>query len=895
MNSGFRYLCWTAALGLAAAAGAADAPKTKLFLAAEKAELNKARVEVIARPAFDDGRGVMLQAGVEADFDRLPETPDVTFRFTIKEPGRYWIETVADTSGATRERMKTVKNKYESPLAVLSIDGGRPIRRVIMFPWKSQDSFKSEMQKHTFTAGEHRIGVWLPAGVGLDRMNLIPYRAPELPAKVEDYRPETVPPAGHPRVWVTKESLPGVRANLDRGENREVWEKVKKDAAKPFKYDTDAATAFDYNPGLQQAAVKKAFVALMTGDRAAGREAIELTAAYLDRVEFGNMLGETRGIGLAIYSGALVYDWCCDLATADERRRMRDGMLRLAEDMEMGWPPFLQNIVNGHGNEEQLNRDFLAMSIALYDEDPEPYRICAYRLFEELIPMRAFEYRCHRHNQGISYGSWRLGCELHAAWMLKRMAGRELFDPGIKDVYYYWIYGRQTGRDYIVDGDSNPGAIWNLPRNALLNYTYAADPIIKGDFERLGREIFDPVIFLLINDPALKPEPKLDALPLSHHFEEVLPAMIARTGWNLAADSDDVIVEMKGGGYGFDNHQHADAGSFQIYHRGVLTADLGRYKFYGTPYDMSYNKRSIAHNVMLVRDPDETFDKSVWNDGGQRTIPKPPDSLKSLTSDPRFRIGATLGAGFGPDRRRPFYTYLQSDLRPAYSGKVTDYVRTFCFLRFESTSTPAALIVVDRIGAAKPEFKKYWLFQTPTPPEPTPDGWLVKSADGKGGKLYLQMLAPADCEVESASGDDLYRFFGCQVEPPVDVLPAASSCRTMFSPKQAAASDLFVAVMTVGDPLPVTMAKADGLVRLTVGDRVVVLNPAAEPRRTAFRFSVPRGGPARQTLLAGLAPGVWKLRGAGGRTLICGLGEGTLFAELAGGDYEASPEEPANP
>ncbi len=130
---------------------------------------------------------------------------------------------------------------------------------------------------------------------------------------------------------------------------------------------------------------------------------------YLSRVSFGNLLDITRETGAAIYTeAALVYDWCYALCTPADRSdpasphdasRRRDGV-RLA--------PFKGLIVNGHGNEAMINRDLLAMGIALYDEDPVPYRYCAYRLPKELVLMRRFEYQSPRHNQGVSYATYRL-------------------------------------------------------------------------------------------------------------------------------------------------------------------------------------------------------------------------------------------------------------------------------------------------------------------------------------------------------------------------------------------------------------------------------------------------------------------------------------------------------
>src|SRR5690606_4743358 len=100
-------------------------------------------------------------------------------------------------------------------------------------------------------------------------------------------------------------------------------------------------------------------------------EAVQLTKDYLGHVEFGNVLDITREIGRAIYTGSLVYDWCHDLLTEEEKESLYAGLMRLAIDMEAGWPPFRQTIITGHGAEAQINRDLLAMSIATYEQDPQ--------------------------------------------------------------------------------------------------------------------------------------------------------------------------------------------------------------------------------------------------------------------------------------------------------------------------------------------------------------------------------------------------------------------------------------------------------------------------------------------------------------------------------------------
>src|SRR5690606_9175271 len=239
-------------------------------------------------------------------------------------------------------------------------------------------------------------------------------------------------------------------------------------------------------------------------------------------------------------------------------------------------------------------------------------------------PMRKFEYQSPRHNQGVGYGAYRFGWEMHAVWMFYRMTGQEVFDDNIKDLSKFWQYMRTPNGQMLRDGDGfsagSPGKpyYWSSPQTMFLSYAYAKDPILKADFERQGGLPNNPVLFLLLNDPTMKAEPSWESLPLTIDFGPVLGSMIARTGWEINDKSSDVVAEIKGGGYHFGNHQHADAGSIQIYYRGFQLGDIGVYKFYGTPYDMGFNKRSISHSMMLAVDPKEEFVRSEANDGGIR-------------------------------------------------------------------------------------------------------------------------------------------------------------------------------------------------------------------------------------------------------------------------------------
>jgi heparin/heparan-sulfate lyase len=881
-------------------AATARARADSITLEAEEAWLDPDRAEIVQQSTFPSKRGVSLKAGATTNVGSPETQPDLVFKAKAPRAGRYWIRTHAATDAKGTEAMRRAAGKSASLRLMISVGDSRPTKRVVFVPWSEPGSCTQALGKFDFTGAEQQIRVWLPEGMRLDYLHISPYTPPRVPPAAAAYQPTVVPPASRPRIWVNQQSLPQVRANLDKGENAPLWAQVKRRAAKPLDLKVQPDTEVGYNTALESAAVTKAFVHLMTGDRARGREAVTLIRDYLAAVQFDNLLDITREIGQAIYSGALIYDWCYDLMTPEDRDSIRKGLMRLADDMEIGWPPFLQTLINGHGNEAQLNRDLLAMAIAIYDEDPVPYRYCAYRILEELAPMRKFEYQSPRHNQGVSYGPYRFAWDLHAALLLRRMTGESVFDPNIGDVYKSWLYMRlPTGR-MLRDGDGfSDSRQVNFGLTPLLVYAYTGDRIVKGDFLRQKGMTGDPIPVLLLNDPDLAPEPSLASLPLTLDFGPVLGSMVARTGWNLGPNKADVVVEMKGGGYHFGNHQHSDAGSFQIYYRGLQAVDLGQYHFYGTPYDMGFCKRSVAHSMMLAVDPGERFPGTTANDGGTRFVRSCPTTAQQAMRDPMFANGRRISSSFGPSPQRPLFSYFSVDLKSAYGNKIRESIRTFCFLNLENHETPAVLIVLDNMTTARPEFRKYWQVNTLNPPVKTADGVLLRnSALGLSGRVSVHMLRPKadEREVEILSGAAVHTVFGQRFTPPDPSKPEANGHRVMFSPKRAQASDVFLTVMPMSDEktpeLPVALAETPATFVLTLADRVVVLSKTGRLIEQSFPVSVPAGR-NYQVLLAGLAPGNWSIRGQDGKLQLNArveAGKNTALVVVPGGSFTVRPE-----
>lgn len=869
-------------------------------ISAESVKINNKTSVIIADDRLTNKKGMTLKPGVQAATEGERVEPDLVFDLKVPKPGQYVMYTYAVTDAEGDSLMKKAKGKYESIYMRIQINNLRPTKRVVYVPWNRplQKSGKFEL------SGElQQLKIWLPRGVRLGYIELRPYMAPSVPVQARNYKPKVLPPSSHPRLWVNRNSLPLVKERLEIGENKAAWIKVKTAAQTPFLFKFDPAAEMSYDEKLERAAESKAFYYLMSGDKKVGREAVTLMREYLSHVEFGNILDITREIGRAIYSASEVYDWCYDLLTPEEKKVFCDNLMRLADEMEIGWPPFLTTIVNGHGNEAQVNRDLLSMSIAIYDENPLPYQYCSYAVLETLVPMRKFEYQSPRHNQGVNYGSFRFGWDMHAAWLFYRMSDKPVFDDNIKNVPKFWLYMRAPDGQMLRDGDGfgaptgDKPYYWGAPQTMFLSYTYAADPILKADFEKQGGLASNPILFLLLNDPGLKPQSSRQSLPLTIDFGPVLGSMVARTGWNIGPESNDVVAEIKGGGYHFGNHQHADAGSIQLFYRGFQLGDIGLYKFYGTPYDLNFNKRSVAHSMMLAVDPKEKFLATESNDGGVRFVQNKPDTPKEAISNPEFNNGRVVSADFGPSKLRPYFSYFAADLLGAYSSKLTSYTRGFCFLNLDRKDIPAAIILTDDMTTANADFDKYWQINTHHAPERTANGFILQNQrDGLVGKTYVEMLIPSAAErkIEILSGTNANSSFKFKYETPPIEQPEAKGHRIMVSLLKATNRDRFLTVLQVADgnskPLQVSHFSTPESNVVILADRVVSMSNTAGLISKGFSLTIPKG--TYQVLLAGMKSGSWNVKSTNGKLNVnaeVAAGKNTIFFVSEGGELVVSP------
>lgn len=722
------------------------------------------------------------------------------------------------------------------------------------------------------------------------------------------------PPKEHPRLYLRQGDLADFRARVASPEGQRIIRNLNKLGIDrtPEEEAQEDKSGFRYYlrmRGITSRAQVDAIEYLTSGDQAAARRAITGMLDTLKRTNYGFAGDMSRASGVMLMVGGLVYDWCYGQLTQDEKNAYVKEMVRIAGTMSCRYPPRRNEPIAGHASEWMILRDMLSAGIAIYDEYPDMFNYVREMLEEDYIPVRNFTYKGLNYHQGTSYANLRLSSDFVSLWILDRMGAKDLYVPEMREVLYDFIYRRRPDNLVLPAGDANhvrsQPDVYPLPM--MLASSYWKDPYLALEWEL--KPNVDPhcLIFdLLWRDYSLHGKgPQM--LPLSRYSPSPFGWMIARTGWG----PNSVIAEMKINEQFYGNHQHLDGGSFQIYYKGPLAIDSGLYESvqggYNNPNNVCYTKHTIAHNSLLVYDPDEVFDchnymrgrETADNDGGQRMPGIGWDtcrSLKDLLSE-EFTVGKVLGHGFGPSVKQPDYTYLKGDITKAYSAKVKEVRRSFVFLNLGNKTIPAAMIIYDHIVSADPSFKKTWLLHCIEEPDVVEGGFEVyRTRNGDSGMLHCDTVLPANVQMEKVGGPGK-EFWVNGVNYPADPRPSRpdeagerGAWRMELSPSAPAAEDNFLNVIQVADNdcsafHEVIKMDGDGVTGVIVAGRGIVFNKTLSTNEKKFTLTVPQDC---QLLVTDLAAGKWKVS-LNGKPLIksqdVSAQEGTLFFLAPEGNY----------
>ncbi|MEU2251472.1 heparinase II/III family protein [Streptomyces sp. NPDC019224] len=659
--------------------------------------------------------------------------------------------------------------------------------------------------------------------------------------------------------------------------------------------DTDGTlTDGVFSMPVRSAIEALAFRYLVERDEKIGARAVTCLRNFLDTFKplDPHQAGTTdiRNTGLALTLSALVYDWCHALLTADDRQAVIATMKTLAAHQEVGYPPTNLSSITSHASEYELQRDQLAAGIAVYDEDPEMFDLVSARFHKEYVPAHNFFYGSGRHHQGDSYQGTRFAGDMYATILFDRMGGNAGFSAQQQQIITDWIYQRRPDGQLLRAGDSfqsssPPGKYWRD------GYTIASMLLSTAHYENAWHQDLllqqlehgykpggeENLLFCLFYNPDL-PRKAASTLPLTRLTPLPLAGLIARTGWEEGPDAETAITQVNIGGYQFNNHQHLDAGAFQIYYRGALALDSGIYESkegsYGSSHDVNYHKRTIAHNALLIRDPREIFqwyDNKISNDGGQRfpaDAVEPADLTELLDPSNHHANARSVTGWAGPDRKHPTFSHIKGNITAAYSSKARLVTRACVSINLGRAGHPTALIVRDTITTADAAFETAFLLHSAE--KPTVDGPhvdIARTDNTNSGRLRMTTLAPSSHRITTIGGPghefdvDGVNYAATPrdntaVDPGawrVEVAPSTQSATTQFlHVLQPHAADV--------EPYPVTSTHVSGAFLVRLSNTLTVFSSGGRNLNRAIDFRITEEDGAHTEFLATDLPSTgWQL------------------------------------
>lgn len=594
--------------------------------------------------------------------------------------------------------------------------------------------------------------------------NIVPLPAGKYPV------PEILPPvACHPRLLVRSGELPELRHKLDMTEYTEARREFETLLSTPY---PEKMTIDEVRSGRALGVIEaKAYCYLLSGDTSVGLDALDSIKKYIEAASFDGLADDYRAMGQTMFTAAEVYDWCNPLLSDEDKYFIVAAIEnKIAPNMEIGMPPCRYGVVVGHQAEAQLLRDWLSFSIAVYDDFPDIYEFVGGRFFSMYVPVRNYWYASEAFIQGSSYSGYRFAWDLWSAWIFRKMTGKLVYSEKMKTIPAQWIMYRRPDGEGIRDGDDYAelggrwdqyGFAWFLAGNLFRDPVY-----LHQAFSKIGKRnrffynelTLTPVQMMLFDDVSVGTKESFTDYPTVKYYPDPCGLTIARTGWDIGPQSRDVMAFMKIGGYWSANHHHMDFGAFQIFYRGILASDSGAYVHYGSPHDMSYNKQTIAHNCLLVYDPDETNGKAV-NSGGQLMIPGEILDLDYWTDESR---GYKMGDVYAHDEN-PDCTFISGDITKAYGKKVKQVIRRMAFIPTSRGSVHAVFAVSDRVVSSDASFKKTSMLHCQQEPEIHGDTVIIRRTGSPesyhgmkldyNGMLVSRTLLPENAVITSLGGE----------------------------------------------------------------------------------------------------------------------------------------------
>ena len=727
--------------------------------------------------------------------------------------------------------------------------------------------------------------------------------------------PSYLPPDEHPRLMFRKQDIERIKANLTHPQNIAEYEALLKLAE--FKTDGKQTQikygdAHNVNTKIGLAAESNAFLYQLTGDKTYGYKAIEIAKNFIEStmIDRSNASSTGRSGMNAVWITALCYDWCYDLLTEEDKDHLVFYMLLQSSYSEPGYPCIGYDVstnhseINGHILEFQLLVGQFGAAVAIYDEYPDVYNVAAGRILQYIVPAVNIFNRSGTFTEGNAYGMYRYSYEVINNYMFKAMGHDNVYtDIGFSTMGN--IYNRQPDGEQLQWGDDGNYYKTGYVEMRWETFFYLGNmyknPWYKNEFLRTRKgtqkSISDiasttsPAMWLIVNDVDVEANRSFRSYPLTLYTGPESGMMFARTSWDEGFDANTVACLLNLKTRYIHGHEHMDAGHFSLYYKGLLALDSGIYQGvnftdskgnyitdvgYGNLHHLAYARQTIAHNSLLIDDPEErqtpTEEKKFsTTDGGQKFsvynwVAKTPEELWSEDTI----IGETLSYNWGPDPMEPQYSYMKGDITNAYTSKVENVERSFMFFNFNDETYPAALLIFDNVRSASPAFKKTWLLHSEE--EPVINGnttTVARETTDYHGRLVNTTLMPTNGFKINKIGGPGHEFEvdGVNYEMSVKASTAeVGNWRVEISPTKAEKQSYFLNVIQVSEnedkivPLEAKLVEdTDTYAAAEINNHIAYFRKDGTSTTKALTINPGKAENERFIVVTGLAAGMWSV------------------------------------
>jgi len=636
------------------------------------------------------------------------------------------------------------------------------------------------------------------------------------------YQPSDTPMAQHPRLLFNSSDIPDIVAAFEDEENsaavKNFLNKVKtitdgklsntmnsSQGPGEYNYDANILSAIEAK-ALYYALFKDSDDPTRSDAAIRGYQAIYAIKNYLRTFIVNYKSSDPcRLYGHVMYVSALVYDWCYDLLSEDDKLQIQLGVQNKCCDgtpsasgssyndrkMEVGFPPLdsengLNNstgtLLTGHNAEFQMLRDYFAFAIAIYNEVPSWYDYIGGMIEEKYIPSQNYLMECGYYPDGSAiYNMYRFEANLWCAWLYDGMDVASPYDADdMKQIVHGLISMETYGGNQFATGDgTNTKINTNVADCGLISSYLFNDGVARAvafNFHNNYQSFYSSQNTVSAADYLILSGRGVET---ADDYQENVKNVVYHDGWAQQViarnnkSEDSVVVLMQGGFRVPGGHTHQSAGSFQIYYKGQLTRDDGLYDSYGYDHHLFYHMSTVAHNSLLIYNSSNNSTSTYYN-GGQRHwtadgLSSLPQTYESWITNNKYAYGGNIGMQTD-SVDNPSYVYFANDITNAYHSNTVNYVeRSINTVYTGNADAPMVMFIFDHIDADNASYKKTFLLQCPT--EPSIDGNVITLDSGVEGtgKLVLTSLQGNDGGIKAygrtskngvvGGGDGSERFY----------------------------------------------------------------------------------------------------------------------------------------